>query len=164
MIEKIDIKDASIAEEIRKQMAVANISQKGLLEAGKAIVFNPGDILFNKIVIKFLSKSHAELITSVGSYDIPSLVGISMGMKGGALAGLPSSLSVKILCGIPCISAAKAFHRNGKNYIQIELNNSVSWSSIGAFCLYNVIDTISVDGSLEYNSLTDTNLVNGTVG
>ena len=34
MIEKIDIKDASIAEEIRKNMAVSTENNKGLMDAG----------------------------------------------------------------------------------------------------------------------------------
>ena len=40
----------------------------------------------------------------------------------------------------------------------------IPWSSVAAFCLYNKINAVSVDGSLEYNSLTDTNLINETVG
>ena len=164
MIEKIDIKDASIAEEVRKQMSVVNIGKKGLLDSGMYGTVSIGDYYFQSIVIELVSKAHAELIASVGSFATPSLIGIAMGMSGGSLSGLPSSLSVKNLCGAPCVSTAKAFHRNGKNYIQIKLTSRISWSSVAAFCLYNKIDAISVDGSLEYNSLTDTNLINGTVG
>ena len=37
MIEKIDISNPSIAEEVRKQMAVATATEKGLLPSGKLV-------------------------------------------------------------------------------------------------------------------------------
>ncbi|MEL5895057.1 hypothetical protein AAE250_16380 [Bacteroides sp. GD17] len=164
MIETIQVSDSSVINSISEKFPNADIGIKGGLAAGRYGSIGFGDISLKAFVIELASKSLAELVISTGSYTNPVIVGIAMGMSGGASSGLPYSLYIKTLCGVPCISSGQAFHRYGKNYIQIALTNSISWSRISFFSLHNIVNSISIDGSMEYNAATDTNLVNGSVG
>ena len=159
----VRISKNNLAEAIRSVMSEANIDRKGLLEAGKRGSLSLGETSIKTIVLKLASKSHATILMATGHYNGPSLIGITMGMTGGANSGLPFRLNIKTLCGIPYIANAKAFSHDNKNHIQIQLSTPVSWSSISIFCMTNAVEIISVDGSCEYNESTDTSLVNGIV-
>lgn len=159
----VRINKSNFAEAVRNTMGEVSIDKKGLLGSGKYGLLYIGDTSIQNIVLRLGSKSHATILMATGTYLSPALIGITLGMTGGANSGLPSLLKTKTLCGTPCIASAKAFYRNSKNHIQIRLSTPASWNSISIFCMSNSVEIISVDSSSEYNSSTDTNLVNGDV-
>lgn len=91
MIEKIDIKDASIAEEIRKQMAVATSDAKGLLSDSLCktmnhtiVGINPGETISIKgvfglaeIINKYIDDGVA-LLCVVGNTTVTKIGGSSL--------------------------------------------------------------------------------------
>lgn len=67
MIEKIDIKDPSIAEEVRKNIAIATVSQKGLLSEKSVRFVNSSGIHIPKrtACIKLYSASGMTSVTAI---------------------------------------------------------------------------------------------------
>lgn len=103
MMEKIDIKDASIAEEIRKNMAVATITDKGLMPANlmkeEARVSMAGSLLMYKNQGTSGATISTSLLISVSAYGggQMSLLYMTIRRSGGIVTA--PSIYLKRICG-----------------------------------------------------------------
>ena len=151
MIEKIDVKDASIAEEIRKNMGVATSARNGLMEARSVRYVKTTGLSIDE------NQGCIKLYSSVGRASVSAIV--CTGRIEGSIASsfvlsyaAASLTSSTFYCNIKRISgnnpAKFYYHKNGVN-VSIYLVTGVDYS------ITNVVPLIET-GSYSYHLTRDT--------
>ena len=149
MIEKIDVKDASIAEEIRKNMGVATSARNGLMEAGSVRYVKTRGLNINE------NQACIKLYSSVGRASVSAIVctgRIEGSTASSFVLSFAAATSGTFYCNIKRISgnnpAKFYYHKNGGN-ASIYLVTGVDYS------ITNVVPLIET-GSYSYHLTRDT--------
>lgn len=156
MIQKIDIKDASIAEEVRKQMNVATPDNKGLMEANSVRYVKSSGIMVEEknSCIKLYSATRTTAISAIVSHG--RVEGVSPGsfiLSFSMTAGGNFSKALKGLLGS---NPAKFYYYQNGSSVSIyivtgydhSVTNVVPLIETGGYSYHLTRDTLP-DGAVE---------------
>lgn len=159
------MKVTDLAEAVRQVMPVATVGGNGLQSSGFVASYTVGNTDKKVLIIKYKNSSNYITLLRTGDYSAPSLYSINIGMGGGANSGTPVSLNVKLISGPSVILSANVFVRDKKDYVELEYRGSIvlAWCDQIAIDFNNGLLGISIQESDRYNSITDSNLLSGTI-